>query len=73
MYLYFVLAVIISIMFGIYLGVIITHSYFSKKNDGELIIDTSDPDYATAGFIFNIGATEAIKKNYLIVKVKTQK
>ena len=71
--LYFVLAVIVSIVFGIYLGVVITSSRFNSKNDGELIIDTTDPEYATAGFIFNIGVDEAIKRKQLVIKVKTQK
>lgn len=65
--------ILVSIIVGIVIGTTITRLYFGRKNDGELVLNNTDPDYATAGFIFNIGASEVVERNYIVIKVKTQK
>lgn len=65
----------IAIVFivGFSFGMIVSCAIIRHINDGDLYLNTDDPEYATAGFSFTIGPDEITKRKRIIVRVHSQK
>lgn len=65
---------ILTLVIGIMLGIIfhIMYEYIIVKEDGFIVFNKTDPDFATAGIEFHKGANEIVKKKRVILSILTQ-
>ena len=61
------------LVFGFLVGVVVTSFIHVNSTDGDLYINTADPDYAACGFQFKKGADEIAKRRVVVIKVHAQK
>ena len=62
-----------AILFGVLIGMLVMHVLTTRIADGDLYINTSDPEYAACGLDFRKGANELSRQRVVILKVHTRK
>lgn len=60
---------IIFLFIGVIIGSIITIIFSYKKPYGRIVLDKTDPYFATAGIEFYIGANEIAKLKCVVLEV----